>query len=170
MTTVNSEDSPQYGSNPFTIHLTDKDRQILKYAREIARTKLVRSGQFFSDPVQVKKYLIDWYLGCEAEEFSVMFLDSKHRLISHESLCTGTINAAPVYPREVVKAAITNNASCVILAHNHPSGDTDPSQADERVTYKLKKALDLIDVNILDHIIVGHPDSGTKSFAECGLL
>jgi DNA repair protein RadC len=103
----------------------------------------------------------------EREVFAVLFLDSQHRLIEYQELFFGTIDAAAVYPREVVKAALDHNAAAVIFSHNHPSGVSQPSQADIAITEKLKKALNLIDVRTLDHIIIGED---IFSFAESGYL
>tara|TARA_R100001509_G_scaffold28068_2_gene14734 strand:+ start:35977 stop:36261 length:285 start_codon:yes stop_codon:yes gene_type:complete len=94
-------------------------------------------------------------------------MDSQHRLIEYKELFFGTINAAPVYPREVMKEVLQQNAAAVILAHNHPSGVTEPSEADKRVTTRIKDALNRIDAPVLDHIVVGQD---TVSFAERGLL
>ncbi|HAS8160916.1 TPA: DNA repair protein RadC, partial [Vibrio vulnificus] len=103
----------------------------------------------------------------EREVFAVMFLDNQHRLIAFEELFFGTIDSASVYPREVLKAALKINAAALIFAHNHPSGDATPSQADKQITQRLKEALALVDIRVLDHIVVG--DSAI-SFAERGLL
>jgi DNA repair protein RadC len=94
-------------------------------------------------------------------------LDNQHRVIACDELFRGTIDGASVYPREVVKAALQYNAAALIMAHNHPSGISDPSQADRVITEKLKEALALIDVRVLDHFIVGE---NVYSFAEHGLL
>ena len=94
-------------------------------------------------------------------------LDSRHRLIAVENLFRGTINSACVHPREVVKAALTHNAAAVVLYHNHPSGLSEPSAADELITRRLKEALALIDVRVLDHLIVAE---SIYSFAEAGRL
>ena len=96
-----------------------------------------------------------------------MLMDSQHRLIEYKELFFGTINAAPVYPREVMKEVLQQNAAAIILAHNHPSGVTEPSEADKRVTTRIKDALNHIDVPVLDHIVVGQD---TVSFAERGLV
>ena len=101
------------------------------------------------------------------EQFRVLFLDKKNRLIADEVLGEGTVDRAPVYPREVIKRALTHEATAIILAHNHPSGISEPSQADERITQRLQSALGLIDVNVLDHFIVGET---VTSFAERGLI
>jgi DNA repair protein RadC len=97
-----------------------------------------------------------------------MYLDNQHRLISYEELFFGTIDGASVHPREVVKRVLKHNAAAVIFAHNHPSGVAEPSQADRRITDRLKSALLLVDVRVLDHMIVG--DQEVLSFAERGLL
>jgi DNA repair protein RadC len=96
-----------------------------------------------------------------------MLLDNRHKLIDYQELFFGTINAASVYPREVVKAVLAENAAAVIFAHNHPSGEAEPSQADIAITKRLKEALALIDVQVLDHIVIGET---ATSFAERGLL
>lgn len=103
----------------------------------------------------------------ENEVFAVLFLDSQHRLIVFREMFQGTIDSAAVYPREIVKAALSVNAAAVILTHNHPSGVAEPSQADIFITDKIKKSLELIDVRTLDHIIVGE---GTVSLAERGMV
>ncbi|WP_370980461.1 DNA repair protein RadC [Agaribacterium sp. ZY112] len=103
-----------------------------------------------------------------SEVFAVLFLDSQHRLIEYEELFNGTIDGAGVYPREVVKAALAHNCAAVIFAHNHPSGIAEPSQSDQRITERLRQALALVDINTLDHIIVG--EGSCLSFAERGLL
>lgn len=148
------------------IELSGED--IVELAREYLRTKAVRMSDSLTQPSMAQEKMADWLLGCEREEFAVMLLDSQHRCIHIESLFQGTINAAPVYPREVVKLVCKHNAAAVILAHNHPSGVADPSQADHRVTERLKKALNLIDVALLDHFVIGNGE--TVSFAERGLL
>jgi DNA repair protein RadC len=103
----------------------------------------------------------------EHEVFACLMLDNRNRVIAFRELFRGTIDAASVYPREVVKQVLADNAAAVIFAHNHPSGATEPSQADIAITERLKKALALIDVRVLDHLIVGEE---VTSFAERGLL
>lgn len=103
----------------------------------------------------------------EYEVFVCLFLDNQHRVIACEELFRGTIDGASVYPREVVKAALQHNSAALIIAHNHPSGISEPSQADKVITEKLKAALALIDIRVLDHFIVGE---SVYSFAEHGLL
>ncbi|QPK62891.1 DNA repair protein RadC [Methylomonas sp. LL1] len=103
----------------------------------------------------------------EYEVFLCLFLDNQHRVIACDELFRGTIDGASVYPREVVKAALQHRAAALIMAHNHPSGISEPSQADRVITEKLKAALALIDIRVLDHFIVGE---SVYSFAEHGLL
>ena len=102
------------------------------------------------------------------EVFCCLYLDNRNRLIMFEELFRGTIDGASVHPREVVRRALEHNAAALILAHNHPSGIAEPSQADEIITRRLKSALGLVDIRVLDHLVVG--DGETVSFAERGLL
>lgn len=113
-------------------------------------------------------YLSVQHAGLEHEVFSVMLLDNRNRLIAYETMFRGTIDGASVYPREAVKQALAVNAAAVILTHNHPSGIAEASQADIHITERLTKALALVDIRVLDHIIV----AGTTnvSFAERGLI
>ena len=104
----------------------------------------------------------------EHEVFAVLFLDAQNRLLRFEELFRGTLTQTSVYPREVVKRALTCHAAAVVLAHNHPSGAAEPSRADEFLTQTLKRALQLVDVRVLDHIVVGRGE--VVSFAERGLL
>lgn len=143
----------------------------LQVVMEIARRYLeweLRREDGFTRPQMVRDYLTAQLRHQEREVFVVLLLDSQHRLLKYVELFQGTINAAPVYPREVLKLVMQYNAAAVILAHNHPSGVAEPSQADQQVTERLKRALGMIDVALLDHFIIG---SGTPvSFAERGLL
>lgn len=124
--------------------------------------------QTITSPEGARGYLTTLLEHREREVFAVVFLDNRHRIIDAEELFFGTIDAASVHPREVVKAALRHNAAAVILAHNHPSGEAEPSQADIRITERLRDALQLIDVRVLDHFVVG---AGTvTSFVEQNLL
>jgi DNA repair protein RadC len=105
----------------------------------------------------------------EAEQFGVLFLDTRHRLIAAETLFTGTIDGAAVYPRDVAKRALVLNAAAVVLTHNHPSGDPEPSEADRSITLRISKALGLLDIRLLDHVVIGSGDQHT-SLAERGWL
>ncbi len=106
--------------------------------------------------------------GYEREVFAALFLDAKHRLIQYVELFQGTIDSTAVYPREVVKEALRLNAAAAIVAHNHPSGNREPSEADKSITRRIKEALALVDVRALDHIIIAGTQS--VSFAERGLI
>jgi len=116
----------------------------------------------------VKEYLCSHLRHRQSEVFAIMLLDSQHHLICFEELFQGTINGTAVYPRDVVKLALAHNAASVILAHNHPSGLAEPSDADKSITKRLSKALSLLDIDTLDHMIVGNTE--VVSFAERGLI
>jgi len=141
--------------------------QILEAARQAIEHKMQR-GAAFTSPTFVKEYLHTKLADFEHEVFAVLFLDAKCRLIEYAEMFRGTIDSASVHPREVVKAALRLNAAAVIVSHNHPSGNPEPSEADKRMTQTLKEALALVEVRTLDHIVVGGAD--TVSFAERGLI
>ena len=128
----------------------------------------VRRGTCLSSPRATRDYLALKLGNLEHEVFAVLFLDKRHRLISYQEMFRGTIDGASVHPREVVKEALKQNAAAVILAHPHPSGVAEPSQADEFITARLKQALDLVDIRVIDHIIVAGGE--TVSLAERGIL
>jgi DNA repair protein RadC len=138
---------------------------------ELARRALVQQlaeQPVFDAPAKVKDYL-QLQLGArDFEVFAVMFLDAQNRLLKLEEMFRGTLTQTSVYPREVVKRALHLHAGAVILAHNHPSGAAEPSKADEYLTQTLKAALQLVDVRVLDHFVVGRNE--VVSFAERGLL
>ena len=140
---------------------------ILELCRRVLTQKLNHSDTL-NNPDATRHYLQLHFQGAEREQFACLLLDTRHRIIALETLFQGTIDSAAVYPREVVKLALRLNASAVILCHNHPSGDPTPSQADIRITERLKSALQLVDIQVLDHMIVGHGD--ILSMAEHGLL
>ncbi len=127
---------------------------VLEMAKRYQFNK-AENGAFLESPDAVKSLVALEMRELEHEVFACLFLDNRHRLITYEALFRGTIDSASVYPREVVKAALACNAAAVVLAHNHPSGVAEPSRADIDITARLKKALNLIDVRVLDHIIVG---------------
>jgi DNA repair protein RadC len=141
--------------------------EIIAAAREHMSRRLRRGTQLAS-PKATRDYLSLKLGTLEREVFVVIFLDKRHRLISYQEMFQGTIDGASVHPREVVKEALRLNAAAVILAHPHPSGVAEPSQADELITRRLKEALGLVDIGVLDHIIVAGGE--TISFAERGLL
>jgi DNA repair protein RadC len=138
---------------------------------EMARRSLsggLKTQPVFNSPQLVKDYLQMQLGALPHEVFAVLFLDAQHRLIACEELFRGTLTQTSVYPREVVKRTLALNAASVILAHNHPSGLLEPSRADELLTQTLKSSLQLVDVRVLDHFVVGR--NGALSFAERGLL
>jgi DNA repair protein RadC len=143
------------------------EKQIIKAAKALIRRGFAR-GEPFSSPEAAKNYLITQYYHYEHEVFVCMFLDNKNKLIKLEELFRGTVDGASVYPREVVKKALQLNAAAVIFCHNHPSGNPDPSLADKRITDTLINALNLIDIRVLDHFIIG--GSEAYSFSENGLI
>lgn len=128
----------------------------------------LRRADALTSPAQCARYLRLRLRRREREVFAVVFLDSQHRVIEYEELFQGTVDGTTVHPREVVRAALKHNAAAVILAHNHPSGVAEPSQADVRITERLRQALSLIDVRVLDHLVVG--DLEVTSLAERGML
>ena len=142
----------------------------LKAVVEMSRRYLeehITRGDALSDVNAVRNYLCHQLRGYPYEVFSCLFLDNKHRVIEYEELSKGTIDSASVHPREVLRRAIHHNAAAVIFAHNHPSGVAEPSQADHRITDKLKDVLGMVDVRVLDHFIIG---DDIVSFAERGYL
>ncbi|HCI2706179.1 TPA: DNA repair protein RadC [Pseudomonas aeruginosa] len=141
--------------------------QMLEGARQAIERKMQR-GTSFTSPAAVKEYLCAKLAGFEHEVFAVLFMDTQHRLIEYAEMFRGTIDGASVHPRELVKEALRLNAAAVIVSHNHPSGNPEPSGADRTLTQRLKEALGLVDVRVLDHIIVAGTD--TTSFAERGLI
>ena len=128
----------------------------------------MRQQPVLASPRTAREYLCLHYAGQEREVFGCLFLDNRHRLIAVEEMFLGTVDGASVHPREVVKRALKLNAAAVILAHNHPSGVAEPSQADELITARLRDALALVDIRVLDHLVVG--DGACVSFVERGLL
>ncbi|WP_100644106.1 RadC family protein [Alteromonas facilis] len=126
------------------------------------------ANNVFSDVDAVKHYLQLNMSGLQQEVFALMLLNSQHHLISFCKMFYGTINSAAVYPRELVKKAILENAAAVILVHNHPSGIAEPSQADIDITHRITSAMALVDISVLDHFVVGH--TNTVSFAQRGLI
>lgn len=143
----------------------------LQAVMELARRAIaeqLQAGETFGSPDLVKRYLRMKLGGQRHESFVVLFLDVKNRLIADRELFRGTLAQTSVYPREVVVEALARNAAGVILAHNHPSGLPEPSDADLRLTQALAQALALVDIRVLDHIVVAGPL--VHSFAEHGQL
>lgn len=141
--------------------------QIIKAAKTLLN-KRIQKGDAMTSPALVRAWLQASYRDLEHEVFICMFLDNQGQMIKAEELFRGTINGASVYPREIVKRALQLNAATVMLAHNHPSGILKPSTADIHITKKLKEALSLVDIETLDHFIIGNGPA--YSFAEHGLI
>lgn len=144
------------------------DDQIIDLALTILANRIKHPGEGITSPEDAKRYAMLQLGTREDEYFAVMFLSARHTVITYEELFRGTIDSANVHPRVVARRALELNAAAVILIHNHPSGKTDPSAADRRITEHLRTALALFDIKTLDHLIVG----GTQvySFSEYGLL
>ncbi|HTO17853.1 MAG TPA: DNA repair protein RadC [Pseudomonas sp.] len=140
---------------------------VLEMARRHLAERLRRDSALES-PQAVRDYLKAQLRHEHHEVFGCLFLDSKHRVLAYEALFRGTIDGASVYPRQVVKRALAHNAAALILTHNHPSGVAEPSQADRLLTERLKDALALVDIRVLDHFIVG--DGEPLSMAERGWM
>jgi len=145
------------------------DNTIIQAALNILEDRICYSvnSPSLTSPNDSRDYVKLQLAEYEHEVFAILFLDQRHHVIAFEELFRGTIDGASVYPREVVKEAIRHNAAAVIFAHNHPSGVAEPSLSDEKITTRLKSALELIDVRVLDHLIVGEE---VVSFAERGLI
>ncbi len=141
---------------------------VLEMSRRALAEEL-KQGNAFATPGSVRDYLRLHLAGLKHEVFFALWLDSQNRLIASEELFRGTLTQTSVYPREVVKRALSFNAAAVVLAHNHPSGVSEPSTADQFLTRELKQALALVDVRVLDHFIVAG-SAQPLSFAERGLL
>ena len=156
------ETSGTYGlESPIT------EADILQMAQQLAMSRLTK-GRALTEPKHVFSHLKTLLQYHEHEVFALLLFDTKQRVIGFRELFRGTLDGASVYPREVVKIALEHNAAAVILVHNHPSGDPEPSQADHILTTILKNALNMIGTQTLDHIVVGH--EGCVSLAERGYL
>lgn len=140
---------------------------VLELSRRHLKETLQR-GETLQNPRATQNYLSARLRDLPYEVFACLFLDNQHRVIEFEILFQGTINGASVHPREVVRKTLSHNAAALIFAHNHPSGIAEPSAADRHITQRLKNALDLIDVRVLDHIVVG--DGECVAFSERGWL
>ena len=163
MTKFKTGDKP--GSYIVNGMITDQD--ILQMALKLADKRFSRR-RLLTNPIQVKDYLSAKLSLLEHEVFCAIFLDNKHHILEFDEMFKGTIDGATVHPREVVKKSLQLNAAAIIFVHNHPSGHPEPSRADIAITHRLKKALELVDIRVLDHFIVG----GDKvvSMAEEGRL
>jgi len=143
------------------------ESEILHWANAILAARFKRSN-YLTSPDTTRDFLQTWLAQDERERFVLILLDNQHGIINCEVLFEGTIDGAAVYPREIVKAALTHNAAAVVLAHNHPSGMAEPSSADKRITARITEALSTVDIRVLDHLVVGGCD--IISFAERGLI
>jgi DNA repair protein RadC len=162
MNTVKTESAATYA-----VTSTVAEDAVIAQAMSILESRLRTKTTAFTSPNQSKQFVRCKLQQLEHEVFSVLFLDNQNYLIDYTEMFRGTIDSAAVYPREVAKLALELNAAAVILAHNHPSGISVPSSADRNITHKLKSALELFDIRVLDHIIIGDT---TYSFAESGLI
>ena len=140
---------------------------VLEMARRHLQQQLQR-GDALTSPALTRQYLQVQLRDQPHEVFAALYLDSQHRVLAFEPLFRGTLDSASVYPREVVKRCLAHNAGAIIVAHNHPSGVAEPSQSDRRITERLRDALALVDIRLLDHIVVG--DGETVSLAERGWI
>jgi DNA repair protein RadC len=151
--------------------LGDAKYALLQASLELSRRHYAEQLQFgppLANPRATREFLRARLRDRDHEVFCCLFLDNRHRVICFDEVFRGTIDGASVHPRDVVKLALSRNAAAVILAHNHPSGVAEPSHADELITGRLRDALALVDIRVLDHIVVG--DGAEVSFAERGLL
>ena len=151
---------PKPPSNP-------SENAIIEDALKILANRIKRPDAYITCPSDIKAFARLELSEVEHEVFSVIFLDTRHGVIRYEEMFRGTIDGASVYPREVAKAALACNASAVIFCHNHPSGISEPSLADQAITRRLKDALALVDIRALDHFVIG---AEMTSFAERGLM
>lgn len=140
---------------------------VLELARRFFKATVTYQPQFASS-ADTSAFIASQMAHYESEVFALLLLDSQHRYVHFQPVFFGTIDAAPVYPRELVKLALKHNAAAVILAHNHPSGVSEPSLADQRITSRISKAMQLLDIRVLDHIVVGKGEQ--TSMAERGML
>lgn len=162
MNALNVTEPPHIGEGP-----SFSETQILSLAESILQARFARCN-YLTSPALVRDYL-RFTLGTEEREvFGIILLDNQHGVIEFKRLFYGTIDSASVYPREVVKAVLNVNAAAVVLAHNHPSGNPEPSRADIALTRRLTAALQTVDVRVLDHLVVG--GTASVSLAERGLI
>ena len=152
----------------FAASLPSSAQQTIQKALILLERQLREPGASFTSRHAVRDWLRLQFATLDREAFTVLWLDNQHRLIAHDTLFLGTVNAVTVHPREVVKSGLKNNAAAVVLAHNHPSGEAEPSKADRLITERLQQALELVDIRLLDHLVIGGMD--IASFAERGWL
>ncbi|WJY14639.1 DNA repair protein RadC [Pectobacteriaceae bacterium CE90] len=148
--------------------VASKEQRVIRMALSLLEKRVCKKARQFTTSEDTKDWLMLKLGSLEREVFMVLYLDNQHRLIEKEITALGTINTTEVHPREILKSALRHNAAAVILAHNHPSGYAEPSQADRQITDKLKTALLPLDIRVLDHLVIGGAD--VVSFAERGWL
>ncbi|HBC7363771.1 MULTISPECIES: RadC family protein [Enterobacterales] len=153
---------------PTTSGLTPYAQRTIRRAINLLDKYLRQPGIAFTSSTAARDWLRLQLARQEREVFMVLYLDNQHRLLESETLFAGSVNHVQVHPREVVKSALRFNAAAVVLAHNHPSGNPEPSQCDRNITGRLKEALAVVDVNTLDHLVIG--SEGIVSFAERGWI
>ncbi|WP_422528333.1 RadC family protein [Serratia fonticola] len=154
--------------SPTVAEMSPGEQRTIRRALNLLAKQLREPGVAFTSTAVTRDWLRLHLTGLEREVFVVLWLDNQNRLLTQETLFTGTINSTTVHPRELVKSAMKHNAASAVLAHNHPSQLAEPSQADRQITDRIKTALELVDVRVLDHLIVGGMD--IVSFAERGWL
>lgn len=154
--------------SPSVTELPLPTQRTIQRALFLLEQHLRQPGVSFTSTHAARDWLRLHMARLEREEFRVLFLDNQHRLLAHDTLFTGSISSTEVHPREIVKSALKHNAAAVVLAHCHPSGHAEPSDADRNITRRIQDALALVEVRVLDHCIVG--GMTVYSFAEHGLL
>jgi len=157
---IKSEEPPTY--------LVKHGDDIINQAIDILYSRMTVPDFFATSPSDTRKYVMLKLAELEHEVFGVLFLSNRHGLIKYEEMFRGTIDSAVIYPREVIKRALQLNAAALILVHNHPSGDPEPSSADYTITRKIKDAANLLDIRVLDHLVVGRDE--VISLAESGAI
>ena len=151
-----------------TKNYTPAQQSVITEALNLVQERASTEGEFITSPSQTFDYFRLFFANRqEREHFALMLLDNQHKVLECSVIFSGTIDGAAIYPREIVKAALYANAAAVILAHNHPSGQPEPSSADRRITQRIQSALALVDIRVLDHVIVGDT---CYSFAQSGEL
>ncbi|MBY2956609.1 MULTISPECIES: RadC family protein [Gammaproteobacteria] len=150
------------------VAVDEHEDRIIQQAIALLEQRIFRAGNALKKPNDACDFLRLMLVGEPNEIFAALFLDTRHQVLAYEPLFRGTIDQTSVYPRVVVQRALAANAAAVIFAHQHPSGNSEPSAADRMITRRLRDALDLIDIRVLDHFIIGQGEP--YSFAESGLL
>lgn len=165
---IASEDTPEYNASPKTsVTLKLEEDAIISQALSILHKRMKKIGDVMTTPEHVENYLKLKYSQLNYEVFGILYLDGRNKFLLDEELFRGTVDGASVHVREVFRNVISTPATALILYHNHPSGNTEPSSADRLITERLVKAASLFEIRILDHLIIGND---CYSFAKQGLL